>query len=391
MRVPRCSGYLGHPSAPSHFSFPIVQIHRVVFPLSYSLSAQLPRNNQLCSAVRLRPLLQRSTPENGQVLDADTGSLVQREFIQCLVSMAALVQPSKDGLAEQMRSLLMNHLLPLALTNEDQVHIGSRTPAFMANALLLLYTFYCKEVAAPRFDKAQSRNALTVRALLKLLRDADIVTDHTNVAELLLIILPAHYCSSLASAFAQQQVVGASESIERKAVLLEEAGGMPLQQTDALPEKKNHNGNVPDEEEHTQHTEAKVFKILDDATRDAFERLLDTELLFAEFQQAYSALATSKVLLVQTDVTRSERGCDHWKEDGLQCSTDCQDVAIITSTSKAQLHQNRETGGGEVEDSRAADMGSTDAERHVLLLNDVILPRIFARLDGGLKRLQKAM
>jgi len=117
------------------------------------------------------------------------------------------------------------------------------------------------------------------------LRDADIVTDHTNVAELLLIILPAHYCSSLASAFAQQQVVGASESIERKAVLLEEAGGMPLQQTDALPEKKNHNGNVPDEEEHTQHTEAKVFKILDDATRDAFERLLDTELLFAEFQQ----------------------------------------------------------------------------------------------------------
>lgn len=122
MRVPRCSGYLGHPSAPSHFSFPIVQIHRVVFPLSYSLSAQLPRNNQLCSAVRLRPLLQRSTPENGQVLDADTGSLVQREFIQCLVSMAALVQPSKDGLAEQMRSLLMNHLLPLALTNEDQVH-----------------------------------------------------------------------------------------------------------------------------------------------------------------------------------------------------------------------------------------------------------------------------
>lgn len=128
MRVPRCSGYLGHPSALSHFSFPIVQIHRVVFPSSYSLSAQLPRNNQLCSAVRLRPLLQRSTPENGQVLDADTGSLVQREFIQCLVSMAALVQPSKDGLAEQLRSMLMNHLLPLALTNEDQVHAAPPLP-----------------------------------------------------------------------------------------------------------------------------------------------------------------------------------------------------------------------------------------------------------------------
>lgn len=97
------------------------------------------------------------------------------------------------------------------------------------------------------------------------------------------------------------------------------------------------------------------------------------------------------MLLVQTDVARSERGCDHWKEDGLQCSTDCQDEAIITSTSKAQLHQNTETGGGEVEDSQAAAMGSPDAERHVLLLNDVILPRIFARLDGDLKRLQKAM
>jgi hypothetical protein len=110
--------------------------------------------------------------------------------------------------------------------------------------------------------------AAQVRGLIKLLRDADIVADHTNVAELLVKVLPSPYCSGLALALAQQKEVIASEGVECKGELLNEA------------DAGNANG-----EAHTEHTEAKASKLIDEATRDAFGRLLDTELLFAEFQQ----------------------------------------------------------------------------------------------------------
>jgi hypothetical protein len=65
---------------------------------------------------------------NGLLLDTIKGSLVQREFIQCLLSIAALVQPSEDGLSQQLRTMLLTHLLPLPLTHEGQV-LTTRHPS----------------------------------------------------------------------------------------------------------------------------------------------------------------------------------------------------------------------------------------------------------------------
>lgn len=117
----------------------------MVFPSAENLSVQLPRNSKFCSAVRLRSLLQKSTPatvlEGGFHTSGTAGSLVERKFIQSLVSIAALMQPIKDGLSQQLRSVLMNHLLPLPLANEDQVRRARQpSPSQAFTRVILLCT-----------------------------------------------------------------------------------------------------------------------------------------------------------------------------------------------------------------------------------------------------------
>jgi hypothetical protein len=100
----------------------------------------------------------------------------------------------------------------------------------------------------------------------------------------MLSILPAPYCSSLELAIAQQQGRNTSDNVERNAVLLEKAGYMSVPQKDASQEKNIQDRNTPHGET-IEHTEAQRCKIVGETTRDAFERLLDVELLFVEFQQ----------------------------------------------------------------------------------------------------------
>lgn len=94
-------------------------------------------------------------------------------------------------------------------------------------------------------------------------------------------------------------------------------------------------------------------------------------------------------MFVQTDAAKSDHVDNQRGGDGIQRSSDSEDEATSTSTSEQQAHQYADVGNNEMDASKAEDSETTNVEGCVLLLNDVILPRVIARLDDDVARLRK--
>lgn len=366
----------------------LAQIQRVVFPHLDGPPAVLPHDNQPLSAVCVRALLRREDAIDSAVFpEAPAATLAHREFVQSLVSIAALVKRSKEGLSQQLRLLITDHLLPLTLDGVEQVPQQREALQGLQNELRLLYTYYSRSLGRPRHAKAESHNALTVRALLRLLTDAGLITGDTNVVGLFLEVLPPYYCADLAMAFNAYCEALAAETSARKAARAEReaarqaadeaagegAGEPPAEQE---PEEEWEEASEPDDERFSQ--------ITDTATCEAFSGLLDTQLLYIEFEQVVVGLAyhyeARKKALAAAEAARgvlNQEGSDAVDAEGHADSTE-----VSEGEEGGEDAEPPTTVAAEEEEENPP----SEAELCSALLIEAVIPNVLARLDAEVER-----